>query len=396
MKKRLIAVLKRRWRMGLMLASIGGISLLLVLFKLGSLMPAANQAEAAAAGHLTGFQLPWQHPLDYPYYLVAKLFSLVFSPLYSLRLASAFGGLLMIFALSYTLRTWFNNRIAAAGALFMLTSSWFLQLARIGTPSVMPALWLALLFAIGTWRTYTNRPRRADATLAVVVSLSLYSTYFVWLLIIGIAVLSLRRKQHLFVLPRKHQWLLPVIALPLITPLVFGLVNDYEATKAVLGLAWVSVMPLDYLKQIFENVSQIFFRGQSTAFINLGRLPLLDIFSVVMVALGLRHIERHIGLRRNQLIIALSLLLVLIISLQPFNILNLAVMYPLVMLVAVSGIVEMLERWLKSFPHNPVARSVGVCVMVVAIGFTSYYHLERYFVAWPKSPATKELYSIKQ
>jgi hypothetical protein len=57
------------------------------------------------------------------------------------------------------------------------------------------------------------------------------------------------------------------------------------------------------------------------------------------------------------------------------------------MLLAIGGIVEILQRWLESFPRNPVARSIGVCLLVAAIGFTSFYHLQRYFVAWGNNPA---------
>jgi hypothetical protein len=60
------------------------------------------------------------------------------------------------------------------------------------------------------------------------------------------------------------------------------------------------------------------------------------------------------------------------------------------MLFAIAGIVELLNRWIKSFPRNPIARSVGVCVIVIAIGFTSHYHLQRYFVAWSGNPSAIE------
>jgi hypothetical protein len=73
-----------------------------------------------------------------------------------------------------------------------------------------------------------------------------------------------------------------------------------------------------------------------------------------------------------------------------FDVGSLSIMFPIIMLIAIGGIVDILQRWLGSFPRNPVARSIGVCLLVAAIGFTSFYHLQRYFVAWGNNPAAIE------
>jgi hypothetical protein len=366
--------------------SIGGITLFLTLFQLQDLLPGANRYELESVVRLNSMSESLTNPFNLPYFLLAKFYSLIASDLLSLRLASATLGIATIALLAYIFRQWFNNRIAVAGTLFVVTSSWYLHLARIGAPFILSAFWLALIIAIGTWRTYTTKPFLVDTLLVIIAALSIYSAYFIWLSIVGIGVLIVRRRKQLYILPRKHQIVLPILYILLISPLIYASVKDINIALALTGLYNLPASFLEYLKQIGQNFSQIFFRGFTEPSLNLGRLAILDIFSVIMVALGILYFERQRGLRRSQLLFSATVFLAFLVSLSPFFVGKLAIFFPIIMLFGVAGIVELLNRWLKSFPGNPVARTVGVCVIVLTIGFVSNYHLQRYFVAWSGNP----------
>ena len=250
----------------------------------------------------------------------------------------------------------------------------------------MGAFWLSLFIGIGTWRTYTTKPLLTDSLIIIAAGLSLYTPRYIWLAVIGMLVLAIRRKKQLYILPRKHQWLLPLLMLVVTTPLIYAGIRNINIVEQLLTIDSLPLNFQEFASRVFQNVSQVFFRGTISPSITLGRLPLLDIFSIVMVALGLYYFERRITLRRSQFLFAFGALAIFLVSMSAFAVGNLSIMFPIIMLLAMGGIVEILQRWLKSFPRNPIARSIGVCLIVAAIGFTSFYHLQRYFVAWGNNP----------
>ncbi len=386
-KMKLWALIQSRWRLILAVASIAGICVFLLLAQITTLFPAPNSAEAEALTAL-GTSSPWENPVDAPYYLVARFMDIFVGELTSLRVTSAMFGFATAASLAYVLRQWFTDRIAVAGTLIIVTSSWFLSFSRIGAPFVMGAFWLAALLALGTWRTFTRKPLLTDSLIAVTAGLSLYTPRYAWLISLGFIVLALRRYREFFIIPRSHQWFLPVIFAIPVVPLVYAAFTNQSAIDPILGIVPLPDSSLQYIRNVYSSVNQLFFRGLSQPGQSLGRLPLLDIFSVVMAALGVYYYERHIRLRRSQILFTIGTLALFLVCLTPFAVGKLALLFPIVMLFSVGGIVELLKRWLDSFPRNPIARSVGVCCIVVAIGFTSFYHLQKYFVAWAGNPDT--------
>jgi uncharacterized membrane protein (DUF485 family) len=68
---------------------------------------------------------------------------------------------------------------------------------------------------------------------------------------------------------------------------------------------------------------------------------------------------------------------------------------PVVYLILTTGIAYMLHDWFKVFPNNPIARSVGIGVIAVAILLTSVYQTRSYFVAWRYSTETRQAFTAK-
>jgi hypothetical protein len=381
--------LKKRYRYLLAVSSVGVVIGVLLTTQITTLFKNPNPIEVDNIKTLSQTTI-LHNPTDSPYYLIARIFDLFTAPLSALRLTAAMFGLFTALLLCYTLRQWFSDRIAVAGTLFVVTSSWFLAFSRIGAPFVMGAFWLSLFIAIGTWRTYTTKPLLTDSLIILAAGLSLYTPKYIWLAVIGVFVLAIRRRKQLYILPRKHQWLLPLILLVTSAPLIYAGIRNVSIIDNLLGIDSLPINFPEFLSRVFQNVSEIFFRGTISPSISLGRLPLLDIFSIVMVALGLYYFERRITLRRSQFLFAFGALAIFLVSMTEFDVGSLSIMFPIIMLIAIGGIVDILQRWLGSFPRNPVARSIGVCLLVAAIGFTSFYHLQRYFVAWGNNPAAIE------
>lgn len=376
---------KNRWRFLLAVFAVSGVTAFLLTTQITTLFPNPNQYEIQTIDTLTKTKV-WHQPIDAPYLIVARGFDHFTSPLTAVRLTSVLAGVGIILLLSYTFRQWFSDRVAVAGILFIITSSWFLSFSRIGAPFVMSAFWLCLFIAMGTWRTYTVRPLLTDVCIAVAVGLSLYTPLYIWLAVIGILVLSFRRRRNMYIVPRKHQWILPVVLLITVGPLLYIGAKNINIFEVLLGIKSLPVNFPIFMERVLQNFSQIFIRGTVDPSLNLGRLPLLDIFSIVMVVLGFFYFESRIKLRRSQFLFAFGAIALFLISMSEFLLGNLALLFPIVMILAIGGIVQLLQRWLNSFPRNPIARSIGVCLVVIAIGFTSFYHLQRYFVAWANNP----------
>ena len=64
-------------------------------------------------------------------------------------------------------------------------------------------------------------------------------------------------------------------------------------------------------------------------------------------------------------------------------------------LIAAGGVALMLQQWFTVFPYNPFARTVGLVLLLFALGTTSFYSLNQYFVAWPHTPETKQTFQYR-
>jgi hypothetical protein len=67
----------------------------------------------------------------------------------------------------------------------------------------------------------------------------------------------------------------------------------------------------------------------------------------------------------------------------------LSLVVPLLYIFAATGIAYLLHEWLRVFPLNPVARKLGIGLVVVAVAVSCSYNLRAYYVAWPHNAATQ-------
>lgn len=74
---------------------------------------------------------------------------------------------------------------------------------------------------------------------------------------------------------------------------------------------------------------------------------------------------------------------------------TISIVLPFVYLLVAGGINFMIEQWFMVFPYNPFARNLAIVLIFVAIGATGFFHFNRYYIAWPQAPATKNTYHIQ-
>ena len=360
-------------------------------FRLGNLTPGASLPESSYVAQISSGREILKHPVYVVHKLpVYVLFKLRVHHLAAYRAVSAAFASLAVIGCFFVLREWYTNRVAILGSGLFLTSAWILHAGRLATPEaafllLMPLLWAAV------WLYNTTFRKIALLLLSFLCAASFYVPGFIWLLVMLAVWQRKRIWDELKAVPVWFRIICGAVIVVGLVPLVRASVTSPDELLLALGLP-------DYLpspRMIGENLlhipEQLFVRGPNDPVRWLGRLPLLDIFSSVMLVLGLYSVRYHLKVIRIQLLIGSSVLFAILMTLGgPVTI---TVLMPAAYILVACGMAFMLQQWFTVFPHNPIARMAATSLIAISVILVSYYHISHYFIAWPQTPATKAAFS---
>lgn len=400
MKNHLSAAIKwpgQHWRGIISAIIIASLAVLTLSLQLSSLVPGQNQYETATLKNIEHFPRPWNRSVNEPYTLPAYIIGkAIHNPLQGARITSVILGLLATVCLFYLLKLWFNARIATVGSLLFITSSWLLHTAHQAAPFILLVLAPLLIILPLAWYLRTKKHKSlAFFLFAASLGVAAYVPYMPWILAATLLVLILKEKEQLSFL---KSWQITVAALIyfiLLIPLFLSLLSHPGQLRELLGIPAHLPTITQYFSQFFHAISMIMFHSQPLPELHLGHMPMLDIFSSAMFLLGIYFYFSRLPKRRSVILFASLIILLLVIPLSSAYQTVAAILLPFVYICIIAGIVEILNQWFSYFPRNPLARNVGVALIVMVIGFTSFYHLQSYFIAWPKSHQTKAAYMVK-
>jgi hypothetical protein len=378
-----------RWKIvatgAVILAVIGG----LLLFKLGSLTGGLTSSEIQQQT----FSSSWRHiardPLNLPLTAVQWLL-LTIIPHHGrtiTRLPSAILGIVALVAFYYIIRRWYSQRTALFGIIVFGCSSWFLHASRLASTEIVylwavPTLLAILLF----WEQHRKQIYTSYFVVAV-FALLFYVPGMQWLILI---VLGLQPHHLTNSWKRLSQWwqkvLLPVVFIIGIIPLILALLNKKSLAQTWLGLPQHFDTATHVVHRLAQSVSFAVFRGPIDPALWLDRLPILDIFCIVMALTGLLFYLRHFSATRSRLLLGLFIVAAVLFSLG--GPVGYSILVPLWYLLVTGGIGYLLHEWLRVFPQNPIARGVGYGILSLTILLSCSYNLRAYFVAWPHSQTT--------
>lgn len=364
----------------------------LLLYKLGSLTGGLSAGELSAAAAPVGWHGIYHQPLDLPLKLVR---SVVFrlSPGHGQTLTRlpnvVFGGLAIV-SFAWLLRLWHGARTAVLASLLFATSAWVLHASRLASLDVM-YLWATptLLLAYALSQKYKDKALVWYGNL-LIWGLALYIPGMVWL--VGVMVyaqrdvlLSAWRRfnlwwQRLLYLAAGLVWL-PLLALDLARP---------GNLVAWLGGPAHFARPLTVIKQFVAVPVHLFIRGPQYPDIWLGRAPVLDVFTLVACLVGIYFYATHSQAARSRLLGLFALVGFVLVGLG--GPVGLSLLVPLLYIGAAAGIAYLLREWLNVFPNNPLARSLGLGLIILVVSLSCLYNLRAYFVAWPHDPATPTVF----
>lgn len=372
---------------GVLFAGLGA----LLFVKLGSLLPGFASSEVAAYQGSTSLRTIFENPINAPFELVVHGLSYLSSQSYFLgRLAAAGAGLIILGIFCWLTHAWYGKRTAIFGTLLFGASAWFLHTARLGTPDILLFGLLALV-GCGVWLKRTNNPFVLLLCFILAASL-LYVPGMIWF-IVFIAIWEWKQIDFIF---KRHLWAVTLgtlLILAAIAPLALAIYHHPETAKVLAGLpasGWPQ--PLTVLQNLVEIPLALVVQSPSLSpEVWLGRLPVLDIFSVTMLALGAYVYLKHARLARTKLFAPILLVGWALVALG--GSVSLTILLPFVYILIAVGVGFMLDRWFRIFPRNPIAQGLGVGLIGVAVLVVISFHVRHYFVAWPETPATKNAFT---
>lgn len=370
---------------------------LLLWFQLGSLPAGYSNEELAALQVSNGLRHILDNPANAPFSVLAYLFGLAHlgaggdQTLLPLRAAATLFGLLTLTAFYWLVRHWHGERSAILGTIVFGCSAWFLHTARLGTPDVLLFLLLGVV-ASSVWLKQTKNPLVLLVGFGLIAVL-LYIPGMVWLLLIA----AVWQHKTLIKLFQEQPTLMSVGGLGLlvlIAPLIWAVSRSVVVARVMAGLPaeqWPGAFHV--VKQLALIPYHLFLRGPLDPVHWLARLPILDVFSIIMLVLGAYLYLKHLHLVRSKMVLVILAASTILIALG--GKVGISILIPFIYLLVAAGMGLFLDRWQAVFPRNVIAQSVSVALVSMAVIAVGWYGLRHYFVAWPNAPATKQVFTIK-
>ncbi len=384
---------RRYWRRnGRMIIWIGLVSALfawLFLHKLPTLVGGLSATEMQAASAPVGWSGVFHHPLGLPLQLVRSVVFFV-SPDHGqllTRLPNVLFGALAMLSFGWLIWQWHGRRTMIMATLLFTTAAWTLHVSRLASFDVL------YLWAIPTLLLLQLRLQQGSFgpaiwyTSLVAFGLMLYIPGLIWLLLLSI---YLQRKALIEGWQQFNLWwqrLLSVGAVVVWLPLLLIDLMRAGEFRLWLGLPTHFESLGVILKNIVAVPVHLLIRGPQNPELWLGRAPILDAFTLVAALVGIYFYVTRRQSKRSRLLAVLVGLGIILVGLG--GPVSLSWLVPLMYMAAATGIAYLLHDWLKVFPLNPLARSLGIGLVAVAVAVSCVYNLRAYFIAWPHNATTE-------
>ena len=367
------------------LVALGAVTSLM-LYRLGSQLPGLSITERATAGALHGWHGLSVNPFFLPLGALRSLSYLVLGhSAFATRLPNVLFGIITVGLFAILIRFWHGNRTALFATVLFGCSSWLLHVSRLASTDILYLLAVPLLLVVQLlmYKRATN-PLVWYGSIAA-CCLLLYVPGLVWLVALSFYWQrnAIRTGWQRFARPWQRG--LYIYAGVGWLPLLVLRLTDVAHLKQWLGLPHIfNVSQIG--RQLFFVPVHLFVRGPNDPERWLGHAPLLDVFSLALVALGLYFYVRHYRATRSHLLASYWLVGTLLVGLG--GSVTLSLLVPLLYVLAATGVAYLIHEWLQVFPRNPFARQIGIGLVAVAIVVSCGYNLRAYFVAWPHAEPT--------
>jgi hypothetical protein len=364
----------------------------LLLHKLGSLVGGMSANEINFANTAYGWHGIYHNPFFLPLKLIASAVFFL-APAHGqilTRVPSALLGGLTVGMFAWLIWLWHGPRTAFFSTVLFATGAWTLHVSRLASFDVV---YLWALPALMVVQVLLHRQgQRAIVWYGSILTwgLLLYVPGLVWL--VGFQLFQ-QRSVLVAAWAKIASW--PRRALSIVATaagLSLLILHLFRSGQFVAWLGLPSHWPsLAHQIKLFLAVpTHLFIRGPQYPETWLAKSPILDLFTLLVTGLGAYFYIKNWRASRSRSIGLQFIIGCLLVGLGGAVTLSLVV--PMLYMAAAAGLAYLLHEWLKVFPRNPLARSLGIGLITVCVSLSCLYNLRAYFVAWPHHADTRAVF----
>ena len=388
--------LLKYWRPLLGYLSAASIALFLLFYKLGTLVPSFSRGETMALSGAKSAIDIWRSPLnalyELPNWLLIKLGQ---STPFSARSVSVFFGIICLVLFYILIKTWNTRRIAILGTALFGSSAWFLHIARQATPDILLVLSVLVILAYGSWLRSSTKANLALITGALVFATFAYVPGFLLFAAAGIIWQYKMLKNFI----KSTSWLTRasslLILLIVLAPLIWSIYKQPLVARSLFGLPVEGTFSVkNFGSNLLRLPVYLFYKGAVHPSSWLANMPMISFFSSAMAFIGAYAYYLRRKLDRTKTLLGLIIVGSVLSSLGGH--VNVALLMPVLFILAVAGICLLLQQWFSVFPRNPLARNIGTALISILILLSALLHIRQYYVAWPNAPETKQAFSSQR
>ncbi|HEX5796870.1 MAG TPA: hypothetical protein VFX86_00590 [Candidatus Saccharimonadales bacterium] len=309
------------------------------------------------------------------------------------RLLSVAVLLFSLFCFYKLVARWINKRTAVLTLLAYASSTWLLLQARQDGVAVLAAALVPVLLYCGSLVLRTNS-LAITVIGAILLAQLLFVPGAVWLFLIAasIGLYYLKEKKSI------KNIILPAVLFMSVIVSYMALVINYlslDSSTQLIKLAGAEVGSLPSLgtmkATLAELPGQLFINGINDYSIWLYKTPIIDFVSAIFLLAGLVYLIRTKSHPVGKKIIFSSIILaILLIAVN--GITYISVLLPLIYIIIAVGIAYLIEQWMSIFPNNPLARLLGIAIILLGMFLICSYHTERYFIGWPETEEYQRIF----
>jgi hypothetical protein len=332
-------------------------------------------------------------------YLPGKLIAVVVSgininPALLERFVSA-AILLLSFVCFYKLTaSWISRRMSLAALLLFSASGWVLFQGRADIASALLLGSVPISLYLGRAFIKTGSVIIRTGCLLLLLHL-VFVPGALWIVIGSISIFFAYLQQSI----RPKTLILPVLA---VLPVVAGygvvienlqLNNYYTQVLKLLGLELGQLPSMGVIKaNVLDLPGQLFFSGVKDNSLWMQHTPIIDVVSGIFLLCGLIYLARtKVHPIRKKILFSFLALALALVFLNGFT--YVSILLPVMYLFIALGVTYLTDQWLAIFPNNPLARWFGIALVFAIVFMVSGYHIEKYFIAWPRTSAYQRIFN---
>lgn len=379
---------RSRWKRGLFWGLLIATIFFVLSFRIGTLFPGATANEISYFNEVSSGKAVLKDPEYLPHKAISYLVTKATFSISGIRLVSVIFGIGFMIGAWYLLSFVFSRRTVVMGGILLLCSSWVLIITRSAVPD--SSYLLAVGAAAATY--WVLNTIDSWSVVPIVLLLTVPFVYVPGIVYISLVISVLYRQQitaAFKALSGKQRTVTAAVFTVVSLPLLIGIYFKPSLVMHLFGL------PMDIQSYqavpvaLLEQLQSLVYISQTHNPFTLVSLPYLDVFTVVFLLFGIYRL-RFWNSRWRLLSGIGGAFSLLIVSL---GIVPLSALLPLIYAMVIYGVSFLLAQWYVVFPKNPIARGAGASMLLIAVLLIGYYHVVKFYIAWPHTPQTDENYN---